>query len=254
MGKKIVVTGRGGTGKSTFAALASRYLAAPMLLIDIDPDQSLAEMLGIDLDKEKVRTISDALYDIIEERRHDGGDPTPLHDRMEYLLNRECLYEGKRFDLLVLGAKLTEGCYCVPDDLIKAIIPKMANHYPNVVIDSPAGLEHLNRKIVSDIDDLFVILDPSSKSLKHVARVKDITHQIGISYGHLYLVGNYSFDRDTEERLRNAGETYLGSIEYDADAQEYNLAGKSLLDLPENSPAVSSIREILLKVGGIVEG
>jgi len=254
MGKKIVVTGRGGTGKSTFAALASRYLAAPMLLIDIDPDQSLAEMLGIDLEKEKVKTISDALYDILEERRHDGGNPTPLHDRMEYLLNRECLYEGKRFDLLVLGAKLTEGCYCVPDNLIKAIIPKLANHYPNVVIDSPAGLEHLNRKIISDIDDLFVILDPSSKSLKHVARVKDITHQIGISYGHLYLVGNYSFDGDTEEHLRNAGEAYLGNIEYDADAREYNLAGRSLLELPENSPAVSSIRKILSKIGGIVEG
>ena len=52
MGKKIVVTGRGGTGKSTFTAIASRYLAPPMLLIDIDPDQSLAEMLGIDLEEE----------------------------------------------------------------------------------------------------------------------------------------------------------------------------------------------------------
>jgi len=195
MGKKTVVTGRGGTGKSTFTALASRYLTSPM------PDQSLAEMLGIDLEKEKVRTISDALFDIIEERRHDGGNPTPLHERMEYLLNRECLYEGKRFDLIVLGTKLTEGCYCVPDDLIKAIIPRLANHYPNVVIDSPAGLEHLNRKIVSDIDDLFVILDPSSKSLKHVARIKDITHQIGIKYSHLYLVGNYDFDKTTEEYL-----------------------------------------------------
>ena len=129
----------------------------------------------------------------------------------------------------------------------------MANHYPNVVIDSPAGLEHLNRKIVSDIDDLFVILDPSSKSLKHIARIKDITHQIGITYGHLYLVGNYNFDRDTEEYLGTTGETYLGKIEYDADAQEYNLAGKSLLDLPESSPAVSSIREIFSKVSGIVE-
>ncbi len=247
MGRKIVATGRGGTGKSTFVALASRYLAAPMLLIDIDPDQSLAEMLGIDLEKEGVRTISEALYDIIEERRSDGGNPMPLHDRMEYLLNRECLYEGKRFDLLVLGTKLTEGCYCVPDDLIKTIIPRLANHYPNVVIDSPAGLEHLNRKIVSDIDDLFVILDPSSKSLKHIARVKDLTHQIGISYSHLYLVGNYNFDKDTEEYLRSTGDAYLGKIEYDASVQQYNLAGRSLLELPEDSPASSSVREILAR-------
>jgi len=76
-----------------------------MLLINIDPDQSLAEMLGIDLEKGIVSTISDALYDIIEERGHNGGNPTPLHDRMEYLLNRKCRYEGKRSDLIVLGAK-----------------------------------------------------------------------------------------------------------------------------------------------------
>jgi CO dehydrogenase maturation factor len=247
MGKKIVATGRGGTGKSTFVALASRYLAAPMLLIDIDPDQSLAEMLGIDLEEEGVRTISDALYDIIEERRSDGGNPMPLHDRMEYLLNRECLYEGKRFDLIVLGTKLTEGCYCIPDDLIKTIIPRLANHYPNVVIDSPAGLEHLNRKIVSDIDDLFVILDPSSKSLKHIARIKDITRQIGIGYSHLYLVGNYRFDNRTEEYLETTGEAYLGKIEYDADVQGYNMAGRSLLDLPKNSPASVSVREVLAR-------
>jgi CO dehydrogenase maturation factor len=253
MGKTIVVTGRGGTGKSTFAAIASRYLAAPLLLIDIDPDQSLADMLGVDLEMEKVRTISDTLFEIIEERRHDGGKPTPLHDRMEYLLNRECLYEGKRFDLLVLGTKLTEGCYCIPDDLIKAIIPKMARHYPNVVIDSPAGLEHLNRKIVSEIDDLFVILDPSSKSLKHVARIRNITQQIGISCSHFYLVGNYNFDLDTEEYLKNAGETYLGKIEYDADVRTYNLAGRSLLELPEDSSAFLSIKEILSRAERIAK-
>jgi CO dehydrogenase nickel-insertion accessory protein CooC1 len=56
-----------------------------------------------------------------------------------------------------------------------------------------------------------------------------------------------------KEYLRNAGEAYLGKIEYDAKAQEYNLAGKSLLELPENSPAASSIREILSKVDGIVK-
>jgi CO dehydrogenase maturation factor len=164
---------------------------------------------------------------------------------MEYLLNRECLYEGKIFDLIVLGTKLTEGCYCVPDDLIKMIIPRLAKHYPNVVIDSPAGLEHLNRKIVSDIDDLFVILDPSSKSLKHIARVRDITRQIGIGYSHLYLVGNYNFDESSEEYLESTGEAYLGKIEYDADVRGYNLAGKSLLDLPKKSPASVSVKEVL---------
>lgn len=249
MGNITVVTGRGGTGKSTFAAIASRYLTAPMLLIDIDPNQSLAEMLGIDLEKVGVKTVSEVLYDIIEDRKHDGGNPTPMHDRIEFLLNRDCLCESKRFDLIVLGTKLTEGCYCVPDNLIKTIIPKMTNHYPNIIIDSPAGLEHLNRKLVSDIDDMFVILDPSSKSINHVTRIRDITHQIGISFNHFYLVGNYNFDPDTEECLKNTGEVYLGKIEYDNNVQTYILAGESLLELPENSPSCLSIKNILSKSG-----
>lgn len=47
MAKIIVSTGRGGTGKTTFAALAARYLESPFLLIDLDPDQNLADMLGV---------------------------------------------------------------------------------------------------------------------------------------------------------------------------------------------------------------
>ncbi len=75
-GNIIVSTGRGGTGKSTFVALASRYLTPPLLLLDIDPDQSLADMVGVDLDATKIKTdigreveiktISDLVSDIEE--------------------------------------------------------------------------------------------------------------------------------------------------------------------------------------------
>jgi CO dehydrogenase maturation factor len=53
MGETIVITGRGGTGKSTFTALFSRILGEkkiePLLLVDSDPDESLADMMGINL-------------------------------------------------------------------------------------------------------------------------------------------------------------------------------------------------------------
>jgi len=118
-----------------------------------------------------------------------------------------------------------------------------------VVVDSPAGVEHLNRNIVSDIDDLFVICDPSEKSLKHIEIIKEIMKQVGIRYNHFYLVANYEFDEETEEYLRNSGETYLGKIDYDPDLEEYNLTGKSLLELPEDSLASLSIERILTKAG-----
>jgi len=249
MGKKLVSTGRGGTGKSTFVALASRFLSSPMFLIDLDPDQSLAEMLGIDLKSEGVKTVSDVLYDVIGARKDGSGGTMSVHDRIDFLLNSESLYEGDRFDLFVLGTKLTEGCYCAPDAIISGAIPKVINSYQYVIIDSPAGLEHLNREVVSDIDDLFVILDPSSKSLKHIERIKDITSSIGIKYSHFYLVGNYRFNTETQKKLEESGEIYLGKIEYDINVAEYNLSGRSLLELPDDSPACISVKGILTNAG-----
>lgn len=63
--KKIVVMGRGGTGKTSFVTLMSRYFIeiheTPLLLVDADPDQSLSDMIGVDMLKEGKRSISDLL-------------------------------------------------------------------------------------------------------------------------------------------------------------------------------------------------
>ena len=67
MARRIVPTGRGGAGKSTLVALASKYLNPPKLLIDLDPDEILADMVGLDLSAKEKKTISSALYDVIEE-------------------------------------------------------------------------------------------------------------------------------------------------------------------------------------------
>ena len=115
----IVSMGRGGTGKTSFIALLTKYFIelkeTPLLLIDADPDQNLAEMVGVDLDK----TISEALYEFLNE----GGSLTgtsPLERIEPEIL--ESLYEGESFDLLAIGTKWKEGCYCLPNDLLKKIL------------------------------------------------------------------------------------------------------------------------------------
>ena len=203
-------------------------------------------MFGINLEKEPVMTVSDALYGVIQKRKSGAEfDSTPLHSQMEYLLQTDCLYEGDKFDLLTLGTKLVPGCYCVPDDLLKENIPRLSKSYKNVVIDSPAGVEHLNRKVTSDINDLFIFLDPSLKSIKHIKRVEDITESVGIRYNHLYIVGNHEFGPDTEGYLRKITQHYVGKIQYDVELRNYNLNGKSLLGLPDDSPACLSVKRIL---------
>ena len=258
-GRIIVATGRGGTGKSTFVALTSRHLKPPLLLLDIDPDQSLASMLGVNLEAVKmktetgrevpVKTLSDLTSDIEDEDAFSelGGSPAVV--KIPHLLQWYTQYQSQKFDLISLGPRWTEGDYRSANFLFEFIIPSIGEHYASIMVDSPAGLEHLNRKVVPNINDLFLILDPSAKSIKHIERVKRITREVGIKYQRLYLVGNYQFDDQAEEYLKPAGATYLGKMDYDPAVKEYNLKGKSLLDLPENSPARLSIKKILTKAG-----
>jgi len=258
-GRITLAAGRGGTGKSTFVALVARYLKPPLLLLDIDPDQSLGNMLGVDVEKARIeteigreaplKTLSDLTSDIEEEDAFielGGGPPTV---KIPLLLQWYTQYHSDKFDLISIGPRWTEGDYRSANFLFEFIIPSIGDKYANIVVDSPAGLEHLNRKVVPDIDDLFLVLDPSIKAIKHVERVKKITKEVGISYRNLYLVGNYEFNGNAEQYLKRTGETYIGKVDYDAKVKKYNLEGKSLLDIPANSPACLSVQRILKKAG-----
>ena len=251
MGKLIVVTGRGGSGKTAFAALATKYLPTPQLLIDADADQSLASMLGIDLEESGISTISDVLYDI----RTSGGDSAnlgtmPLPKKMEYLLQMSCLYESADFDLLTTGVKWTQGCYCFPNEILRAILPQLAKSYPVTVVDSPGGLEHMNRRIANEIDDLFVVMDTSSKARRNVERLKQISAEVGITYENIYLVANHRFSESRVEPLQQIEDTiYLGRIPADEQVEEYDWNNRSLRELPESSPALQAVGEVLQQAG-----
>lgn len=247
MVKINVVTGRGGTGKSTFTTLFARFInVKPLLLVDLDPDGSLPKMLGLNLEEEGKLTISDALYDVISK----GKDTKDIADLLKKRMQEgSIIYRNKKFDLVSLGTKLARGCYCLPDEMIKEMIRNIKKDYEMLLVDSPAGLEHLNRKITPDIDDLFIILDPSEKSLKHIERIKYVTKGVRIKYKNFYLVGNYRFNEETESYLSNSGEKYLGRILYDKLVRDFNLEGKSLFEIPEDSPSSLSLKKIIKEAG-----
>ncbi len=254
MGKMMVATGRGGCGKSTFTAMAVRHLPSAPLLIDADPDQSLAQLLGVDLAEEGVNTISDVLYELQQPDAYEELGSMPLAQKMEYLLNLSCLYESAEFDLVTLGVKWTRGCYCQPNNVLQSLLPDLAKNYAHTVLDSPAGLEHLNRRVVRHVNDLFVLIDPSAKALRNARRLTEISEAVGIGIDNLYLVGNYRFPEGGEEQLpRLDGLTYIGRIEEDRRVQSFDWEGRSLLELPEDSAASLSVRRILRKAGCATE-
>lgn len=248
--KIIVTVGRGGSGKTCFVALMTKYFIdtgeRPLLLVDADPDQNLNEMVGVNL--EDIKTISELYCELMEE----GGTLTGItpRKRMESKIWEKSLYEGDLFDLLTLGTKWTEGCYCMPNAALKAMIPSLINNYKYTLIDSPAGLEHLNRKITSKINDIFDVLDFSKKAFQHVIRAHRIIEELDIDYENFYLIGGREFPENLGERAeKETGLKYLGNIAWDDSVREHILMGESLLNLSSKSSAYISVKKIMEKAG-----
>jgi len=251
--KFMVSMGRGGSGKTSFTALVAKYFIEkdeyPLLLADVDPDQNLGEMVGIDLEKKGKKTISELLIDTFLE---EGGTTTgiPPSERIEGRIWERGLYEGKYFDLMAIGPKWIEGCYCLPDAALKGALGRLIKTYKHILIDSPAGLEHLNRRITSKVDNIFDIIDPSKKSFDHVKRAYRIAKEVKIKFKNFFVVGGYRFPKNLEEAVeRRTNQKYLGKISYDKKVEEYVLSGKSLIELPSSSPAYRSIKQIMEKAG-----
>lgn len=251
--KTLVTVGRGGTGKSSYSALmAKAFIEAgqsPILLVDADPDQNLGEMLGVDLKEAGKSTIADLLVSTFIE----GGGTTvgvAPAQRIEARIWEKGLFEGPHFDFMAVGNKWVEGCYCMPNTALKNALESLTKTYKYIIIDSPAGLENLNRRITSNVNDIFDILDHSKKSQDHVRRAYRIAKEVDMKFENFYLIGGYRFPAElgpkAEEELKFK---YLGKIEADEQLDQYVLDGESLLDLPKDNKAYVSVQKILKNLG-----
>jgi CO dehydrogenase maturation factor len=253
--KTLVTIGRGGTGKTSFVALMAKYFIeigdTPLLLVDADPDQNLGEMVGVDLKEAGKRSISELLVETFLEQ---GGTTVgiPPTERIESRIWAHGMFESENFDFFALGTKWVEGCYCLPNAALKGALESLTKNYNYVLIDSPAGLEHLNRRITSKVEDIFDILDPSKKSFNHVERAYRIAKEVKIDFKNFYLVGGFRFPESLEKRAEESLKLeFLGKIACDEAVEEYVLSGESLLELPSNSRAYVSLKRIMEKAGYI---
>jgi len=253
--KTVVTIGRGGTGKSSFTSLMAKCFVeagcSPLLLVDADPDQNLAEMLGIDMKEAGKATMAELIVDTFIEKGGTTVGVSPT-ERIESRIWANGLYEGDHFDFMSVGTKWVEGCYCMPNSALKSALEHLTKNYQYVLIDSPAGLEHLNRRITSKVNDIFEMLDHSKKSIDHAKRAYRIAKEVDMEFENFYLVGGYRFPPElsgkAEEELKFK---YVGKIVADELVDDYVLNGKSLLDLPSDNAAFASVKAIMKKTGYI---
>ena len=237
----IAVTGKGGTGKTVVTALLIRHVMRGervLLAVDADPDTNLPEALGDTVS----RTVGDIREMILE------GLP-PDADKMLVLESRiyEILTETPKYDLLVMGRPDGPGCYCYANNLLRGIMDRITKNYDLTIIDTAAGLEHLSRRIIRNLDILLVVTDGSRKGLATAERIRDLAGELDLGFKKIYIILNKVTPENRESLQKYASELdfeIAGTIPFDPELADYDLDGTPLIDLPDDSEAVTEVERI----------
>ena len=246
----IAVTGKGGVGKSTIAALIIKYLKenanGPILALDADPDANLASLLGIavettigDLREDVQRAIKDFPPGMSKEKFVEAG----LH---------QIIVETPKVDLITMGRGEGPGCYCFINNLLRKFADELMPSYEWIVMDNEAGMEHLSRRTASRIDHLIVVVNDNPLSLDCAKRIDTLLNDLDRDVRHKYFLMNAvkpGREAAVRQRLAHVSLQCLGAVPRDDAVEDALFQGDSVYTL-DRCPAVEAIDAIMQKIGG----
>ncbi|UCC61283.1 MAG: AAA family ATPase, partial [Dehalococcoidia bacterium] len=129
-GRKIAITGKGGSGKTMLTAIVTGLLAREeklkVLAIDADSAVNLPYALGMEVNS----TVAEIRRRIIEDPRA----KREMENKHIRNVMTEALGSGKGFDLLVMGRPEGAGCYCAINDLLRYGIERLSEEFDVTLI------------------------------------------------------------------------------------------------------------------------
>jgi len=233
----IAISGKGGAGKTTLAAMIIRLLRSqsngPILAVDADPNSCLAPMLGV----EPEAFIADIREKVLEKPATNAG-----MDRVrsfEYGI-QQAITEANGFDLLTMGRPEGPGCYCAANNILRTFMDKLSPQYKYVIIDNEAGMEHLSRRTTNNVDLLCIVAEPTALGALTTRRIFELAKQLPISVKEIGVIWNRAQSSKQVDKI----ETF-GYIPQDKTIFDASIQGQTIFDLEENSAALSAVRKIL---------
>jgi CO dehydrogenase maturation factor len=248
--RSIAVAGKGGTGKTTIAALLITQLVLknniPVLAIDADPDSNLGDLLGVQ-PEQSIGDLREEVLDAIKKLPAGMTKASYVEAGLHQIIE-----EAEGFDLLTMGRGEGAGCYCALNNMIRNFSDDLTPSYKWVVMDNEAGLEHLSRRTTRDIDALLVVVSDNPLSLRSAEKIQAITEDMDTRIRRKYIVTNMIPDAKMEvfkRRLEQFRIPYLLDIPYDPHLEEVIFEGEPLKNL-NGSPIMNTIQKIIDTVGG----
>ena len=119
--------------------------------------------------------------------------------------------------------------------------------YDLILIDFYAGFEHLSRRTDRAADILLIVTDPSKMGFETSRHIKELVDEINISFKDVFLVGNRfnaKMGKQLSEFSKEIGVKYAGIIPYDQNIAEFNFKGIPLINIPNDSLALTAAKRI----------
>ncbi|MGC8933518.1 MAG: AAA family ATPase [Candidatus Methanodesulfokora sp.] len=250
---KILVAGKGGTGKTTVSALLSHFFCSSghyVLALDTDSTPNLAISIGVppDVSRSIIPLVKNE--DLVEERT--GARPGEswgvffnLSPEVEDIVEKYGIKVRDGLSLLVIGSidSAKQGCLCPAIALARSLLKHLLLKDDQIVIvDAEAGAEVFGRGLAEDFDYFLCMSEPTLRSLEISRDLIRMAGELGIRNNVLVV----NKDVDEERALRLAKRILPGVksffIGYDPEISSYEEEGLSVDRYPRGSPVVAGVR------------
>ena len=249
MAKTIAVTGKGGTGKTTLAALIVKSLKeserGSVLAVDADPDANLATVLGIPLGK--------TIGDLREETLREMKDFPPGMSKSAYIQAglHQIIEETEGVDFIAMGRSEGPSCYCYVNNLLRKFSTDLTPCYDWMVFDNEAGMEHISRQTAARVDHLLVVVNETPLAIDCARRIVGLVRELSNPVGRKYLIMNSVRQERVpalRERTADLDLEFLGAVPFDEAVEKAIFEGRSLYEL-QDCPAVLKVNEFMARIG-----
>jgi CO dehydrogenase maturation factor len=237
MATTIAVSGKGGSGKTTLAAMITRFLLEQpdrksIVVVDADPNACLGLTLGVEPEV--------TVADIREEARAKPPSNAGMDKvrSVEYGI-QQAIVEAKGFDLLTMGRPEGPSCYCAVNNMLRKFLDQLSSQYDYVVIDNEAGMEHLSRRTTNNVDLLCIVAEPNTIGTLTAQRIFDLSKKLPIIVKKTGIIWNRAENDKKIEGIDN-----FGLIPYDKTVFDASMRDNTVFDLEDDSLAFSTARKI----------